>query len=178
MKRTLVLLLMAVVSLADVMAQIVSSDNSTTEYFIVNGNLSDHFDGKSLVGETISAYTYDEQYHFHLIYTSSCNITDPAVAAATKAAIAKVKSSSTSSGDAVSVTSSNGSAFVVVDNSNSSVPSSKVCVVDGKVVSEEELKDVNPSSIQSMEILKNESPTFKKYAKDDTNVVVIITTKK
>ncbi|MBQ0053968.1 MAG: hypothetical protein KBS89_05915 [Bacteroidales bacterium] len=54
-----------------------------------------------------------------------------------------------------------------------------VYVVDGKVISADEFMTIFPSQIKSMTIVKSkDNPNFKKYAKANTEVVMMITTRK
>lgn len=188
MKRTFLLVLFAALSVASVMAQgnkgtvstVVMSSAPSADHFIINGNLCEQFDGKVLVGETITSYTFIDQYHIHIITTSSCNPADPSVAAATKASVAKVTTLHAGDNtDGVTVTSASGEGinFTVIDKNESADADSKVCVVDGKVVSYDALKAISPSKIESMEVIKS-GPSFKKYAKAGTSVVLLITTRK
>ncbi len=53
-----------------------------------------------------------------------------------------------------------------------------VFVVDGKVVSPTVFKSMDVNSVESMEIVRDKSDEFKKFAKENTSTVMIITTKK
>ena len=53
-----------------------------------------------------------------------------------------------------------------------------VYVIDGKVKSKEEFMSTPPSNIESMSIIKSkDDPDFKKYAKTNTEAVIMISTK-
>lgn len=54
-----------------------------------------------------------------------------------------------------------------------------VYVVDGKVMSSDDFLSISPSTIESMKVIKlKDDPDFKKYSKEKTEMVMMITTKK
>ena len=54
-----------------------------------------------------------------------------------------------------------------------------VYVIDGKVTSSEKFKSMPSSNIESVSIIKfKDDPEFKKYAKANTEAVIMLSTKK
>ena len=55
----------------------------------------------------------------------------------------------------------------------------RVHVVDGKVITADDFMVISPSKIESIKIVKSkDNPDFQKYAKANSEVVMMITTRK
>jgi hypothetical protein len=66
---------------------------------------------------------------------------------------------------------------IVQENTNKKMPESTLIMVDGKSITQKEMADINPNTIESINVLKGES-AIKKYGDKGTNGVVEITLKK
>ena len=125
------------------------------------------FDGSQLVNKTIASYQVDSELGFHIIFTSE--YTKEKNVYQTKV-----------------VTKEDGITVVSYDKKGNTVASTNIVthpetvhVVDGKVITADEFMAISPSKIESMTIVKSkDNPDFQKYAKANTEVVMMITTKK
>ena len=133
----------------------------TTNRYAIDGSVIDSFDGSQLVGKTVRAYEINilngkkEVIRLHNISTTE----------ASHAGEVRVIGTGVMNND---------DAKIIIRESQSG---DAVFVVDGKVISAEELHMISPSEIISMEIIKdNASEIKKKYTdKKDAGVVIITT---
>lgn len=125
------------------------------------------FDGSQLMNKTIASYQVDAEMGLHIIFTS--DYTKDKKIYQTKVV---------TKGDDVSVVSYDSKGNTVASTNIVTHPET-VYVVDGNVISADEFMTIFPSKIESIKIVKSkENPDFKKYAKANTEVVMMITTKK
>lgn len=125
------------------------------------------FDGSQLMNKTIASYQVDTEMGLHIIFTS--DYTKNKKIYQTKVVTI---------GDDVSVVSYDSKGNTVASTNIVTHPET-IYVVDGKAISADEFMTINPSQIESMTIVKSkDNPNFKKYAKANTEVVMMITTKK
>jgi hypothetical protein len=66
---------------------------------------------------------------------------------------------------------------IVQENTNKKMPDNTLIIVDGKSITPKEMADINPNTIESVNVLKGES-AIKKYGDKGINGVVEITLKK
>jgi beta-lactamase regulating signal transducer with metallopeptidase domain len=66
---------------------------------------------------------------------------------------------------------------VVITNKQSSIPDNVLYLIDGKTSTKEELKNIDPSQIESISVIKDKEEA-KKYSKEDHDGIIVITTKK
>lgn len=169
MKRTILLLLVAVLSVAAMYAQ-----NSDKTRYVIDGKQVENFDGSQLNGKTIVNYTIDPKHNIHIIITSDMVGVD--------ADVKVLSSSRTFMADsltqpyveayakAVNVSDSAKVETEVIQNKENEI----VYVVNGKIVPYSEIKNMPSSKIVSIAVVKNkQNPEFQKvseylkYAKDD-----------
>lgn len=125
------------------------------------------FDGSQLMNKTIASYQVDPELGLHIIFTS--DYTKEKEVYQTKV-----------------VTKEDGIMVVSYDKKGNTVASTNIVthpetvhVVDGKVITADEFMAIFPSKIESIKIVKSkDNPDFQKYAKANTEVVMMITTKK
>lgn len=134
-----------------------SAQEKTT--YIIDGQKVEHFDGSQLSGKLITSYTVDAKTNTHTIST--------------------YKRSVQKDGDKIRIVGSG----KVSDLNQAQTFRFKggddevVCVVDGKVVPQAEVQTMDASTISEVEVIKNQdSPIFKKYAKEGTLGVILFTT--
>lgn len=159
MKRTIITLLIAVVSFAELSAQ--STFKKPT--YVIDGQKVENFDGSQLVGKKITAYHIVAESNVHVIMTSEFNDGKP---------VGSIKVYSTDEGTKIQ------SFSEPKTYSTKLKPGEMVTVVDGKVIANDEFMKMSSSQIKSMEVIKDkDNAAFKKYAKEGTVVVLIATTK-
>lgn len=183
MKRTILLLLVAVLSVAAMRAQ-----NSV---YVIDGKRVENFDGSQLKGKTIVNYTIDPKHNTHIIITSDM--------AGANADVKVLSSSRTLTADSLSQPSVVDKAKTINAPDSAKVKTdiilSKenqiVYVVNGKIIPYSEIKNMPSSKIVSIAVVKNkQDPEFQKlseylkYAKDaikygkfDPKCIIKITTK-
>lgn len=135
--------------------------------YYINGQRVENFDGSQLVGKTISHYQIKQEKNIHMILTSDF----------TKGR--KVSDVIILSDDKVEKSTDSG-ASVRADKEE------QVYVIDGQVVTCDKVKELPPSQIASMEIIKDKThPDFVKYAREaqqslqvQAKYILKITTKK
>lgn len=169
MKRTILFLLFAVLSVANMCAQ-----NSQKVLYVIDGKHIENFDGSQLKGKTIISYVISHPgrvYDIHDIRTTEYSkgavndsvktiVTDsfsqPYVEAYAKASDASTKT--------VQVT---GKEIIYV--------------VDTKIVSQSEIEKMSPSQIDSMTIIKDKTNSdyikYSKEARSEPTGIIIIKTK-
>lgn len=168
MKRIITTVIMAMVlsmGIASAQAKLKISDVIyVIDHKIVASSL---FDGSQLMNKTIASYQVDTEMGLHIIFTS--DYTKNKKIYQTKVVTI---------GDDVSVVSYDSKGNTVASTNIVTHPET-IYVVDGKAISADEFMTINPSQIESMTIVKSkDNPNFKKYAKANTEVVMMITTKK
>ena len=164
MKKVIMLLLTAVLSVAIVSAQ----EMRETSYYI-DGQIVEKFDGTQLKGKTILNYTIDQETNTHKITTSeivSQNLENVKVL------------SSTSKIDGLGGQLNTAEAIIA---SKKDV----AYVIDGKPVSFNDMKSLSSSSIKSVKVVKDkDNPDFKKYSEEykkktkiEPKFIILISTK-
>ncbi|MCQ2215400.1 MAG: hypothetical protein MJZ31_05720 [Bacteroidales bacterium] len=173
MKQIILIVLIAVFTAVNLMAQ-----NSRKAIHIIDGAYVENFDGSQLAGKTIKSYSVDEETGVHIVFTSDykksleeAGVEIKTILDKTRAITAEPTVFSTKSADIL---------VVNVDGKNGKMDDeSTVFIVDGKVVSAVEFKNIDVKGIMSIDVIKHkEDEKFKKFAKENTSTVMIITTKK
>ena len=193
MKRIILSTLFALVGIVAMQAFEMKAD--TVRIYIVDGKVVKHFDGSALAGKTIKDYNvkvvknkktkkYDE---VHTITTKKINrITEPVVldtvfwkndpkADSTRQGFKYLKEKSAAMKEAAKEMKKNAEKIRVMMKDY--IPK-VVYVVGDKVVSESDIRKVNPHAIKSITIYKAGSKEAKEYTGDDKSSVVMVKTKK
>ena len=193
MKRIILSTLFALVGIVAMQAFEMKAD--TVRIYIVDGKVVKHFDGYALTGKTIKDYNvkvvknkktkkYDE---VHTITTKKINrITEPVVldtvfwkndlkADSIRRGFKYLKEKSAAMKEAAKEMKKNAEEIRVMMKDY--IPK-VVYVVGDKVVSESDIRKVNPHAIKSITIYKAGSKEAKEYTGDDKSSVVMVKTKK
>lgn len=193
MKRIILSTLFALVGIVAMQAFEMKAD--TVRIYIVDGKVVKHFDGSALAGKTIKDYNvkvvknkktkkYDE---VHTITTKKINrITEPVVldtvfwkndlkADSIRQRFKYLKEKSAAMKEAAKEMKKNAEEIRVMMKDY--IPK-VVYVVGDKVVSESDIRKVNPHAIKSITIYKAGSKEAKEYTGDDKSSVVMVKTKK
>jgi uncharacterized protein (DUF885 family) len=193
MKRIILSTLFALVGIVAMQAFEMKGD--TVRIYIVDGKVVKHFDGSALAGKTIKDYNvkvvknkktkkYDE---VHTITTKKINrITEPVVldtvfwkndpkADSIRQGFKYLKEKSAAMKEAAKEMKKNAEKIRVMMKDY--IPK-VVYVVGDKVVSESDIRKVNPHAIKSITIYKAGSKEAKEYTGDDKSSVVMVKTKK
>lgn len=193
MKRIILSTLFALVGIVAMQAFEMKAD--TVRIYIVDGKVVKHFDGSALAGKTIKDYNvkvvknkktkkYDE---VHTITTKKINrITEPVVldtvfwkndlkADSIRRGFKYLKEKSAAMKEAAKEMKKNAEKIRVMMKDY--IPK-VVYVVGDKVVSESDIRKVNPHAIKSITIYKAGSKEAKEYTGDDKSSVVMVKTKK
>lgn len=193
MKRRILSTLFALVGIVAMQAFEMKAD--TVRIYIVDGKVVKHFDGSALAGKTIKDYNvkvvknkktkkYDE---VHTITTKKINrITEPVVldtvfwkndlkADSIRQGFKYLKEKSAAMKEAAKEMKKNAEEIRVMMKDY--IPK-VVYVVGDKVVSESDIRKVNPHAIKSITIYKAGSKEAKEYTGDDKSSVVMVKTKK
>jgi uncharacterized protein (DUF885 family) len=193
MKRIILSTLFALVGIVAMQAFEMKGD--TVRIYIVDGKVVKHFDGSALAGKTINDYNvkvvknkktkkYDE---VHTITTKKINrITEPVVldtvfwkndlkADSIRQGFKYLKEKSAAMKEAAKEMKKNAEEIRVMMKDY--IPK-VVYVVGDKVVSESDIRKVNPHAIKSITIYKAGSKEAKEYTGDDKSSVVMVKTKK
>ena len=193
MKRIILSTLFALVGIMAMQAFEMKAD--TVRIYIVDGKVVKHFDGSALAGKTIKDYNvkvvknkktkkYDE---VHTITTKKINrITEPVVldtvfwkndlkADSIRHGFKYLKEKSAAMKEAAKEMKKNAEEIRVMMKDY--IPK-VVYVVGDKVVSESDIRKVNPHAIKSITIYKAGSKEAKEYTGDDKSSVVMVKTKK
>lgn len=193
MKRIILSTLFALVGIVAMQAFEMKAD--TVRIYIVDGKVVKHFDGSALAGKTIKDYNvkvvknkktkkYDE---VHTITTKKINrITEPVVldtvfwkkdlkADSIRQGFKYLKEKSAAMKEAAKEMKKNAEEIRVMMKDY--IPK-VVYVVGDKVVSESDIRKVNPHAIKSITIYKAGSKEAKEYTGDDKSSVVMVKTKK
>jgi len=164
MKRTILLLLVAVLSVATMSAQ-----ETRKATYVIDGKVVADFDGSQLKGATIVSYTIEPETNIHAIFTSKYDTGGQKIGGV------KIL---TSTEDGKEVTSGETTSESIKIKSTEEV----VYVLDGKVVPFSDIKDMPSSKIASMEVIKDkENLKYIKYANEakvfNPKAIIKITTK-
>lgn len=193
MKRIILSTLFALVGIVAMQAFEMKAD--TVRIYIVDGKVVTHFDGSALTGKTIKDYNvkvvknkktkkYDE---VHTITTKKINrITEPVVldtvfwkndpkADSIRQGFKYLKEKSAAMKEAAKEMKKNAEEIRVMMKDY--IPK-VIYVVGDKVVSESDIRKVNPHAIKSITIYKAGSKEAKEYTGDDKSSVVMVKTKK
>lgn len=193
MKRIILSTLFALVGIVAMQAFEMKAD--TVRIYIVDGKVVKHFDGSALAGKTIKDYNvkvvknkktkkYEE---VHTITTKKINrITEPVVldtvfwkndlkADSIRQGFKYLKEKSAAMKEAAKEMKKNAEEIRVMMKDY--IPK-VVYVVGDKVVSESDIRKVNPHAIKSITIYKAGSKEAKEYTGDDKSSVVMVKTKK
>ena len=149
MKRTVLFLAIAIISVASLAAE-----NVKAPTYIINGKKVENFDGSQLKGKTIANYyTIGEGTNVHVI------LTDDYVASKGGVKKVSVVQSVRPLKDGESITSS-------VDASHY-LSGEAVFVLDGKLISVSEFTSLKPSALSTVKVIKDKNNAdFKKYAEE------------
>lgn len=151
MKKSILFLLFAVFSVANVCAQ-----ETKKIIYVVDGNKVENFDGSQLIGKTIVNYTINEKGDVHAIFTSDYEV---------------------ESGKIGKVMIVSGTGTVIADEGvdpNEEVirvrggkSEDLLCIIDGKIVPQSEMQKLSPSQIDSIKLIKDKTdPDYIKYSKE------------
>lgn len=147
---TLITLLLSVINLS---AQEVKAT------YIIDGQKVEIFDGSQLTGKTITSFTVSG--NVNVVFTTDYNGQTP------------------NSVKVITSTNPNKDVTVEANGVISVNECTIVYVIDGKVTSSEKFKSMPSSNIESVSIIKfKDDPEFKKYAKANTEAVIMLSTKK
>ncbi len=168
MKKNILLLLVAVLSVATMAAQ-----ETRKTIYVIDGKQVENFDGSQLVGKTVINYYIDSEHNLHSIITSELTGRED---------VKSVKVLSTSK---VLKTDNPVNTSISTDIIRAEADEI-VYVLDGKIVPSSEIQSMPSSKIDSMTVIKDkDNPTFQKiseeYKKTYKTVpkcVIIIATKK
>ena len=154
MKRIITTLFIAVL----LSATSLSAQNVVPTY-VIDGQKIENFDGSQLLGKTIVSYAISKEKNIHYVFTTDNkgNNTSPY----------KVETLETD-------------VIATAENEVGSIDKKEIVyVIDGKVASPEQFKSITTPNIEYIRILKSKNGSdFKKYATANTEVVMMITTKK
>lgn len=162
MKRMIVLVWAIWLSVSYLAAQ----QTTSKPVYYINGQRVENFDGSQLVGKTISYYKIENERNLHVILTAD---------------FTKGKEAT----DVIVLSDDKG-------NGTDSQPSARadkeehIYVIDGQVVTGDKVKELPPSQIASIEVIKDKThPDFVKYAREAqqslhvrAKYILLITTKK
>ena len=168
MKRTILCLLVAALSVAFVHAQ-----ETKKTIYVIDGKQVENFDGSQLVGKTIINYSINSSHNLHSIITSD-------LTGGKEVKSVKVLSTTKVSRPDQSVTS--GVTTDVIRAEAGEI----VYVLDGKIVTYSEIQSMPSSKIDSLTVIKDkENSTFQKISeeymktyKTAPKCAILITTKK
>ena len=168
MKKSILLLLIAVTSFASIHAQ-----ETRKAIYVIDGKQVENFDGSQLKGKTIVNYSIDPEHNLHSIITSDMTGGKE---------VKSVKILSTTKVDRSDAPVTSGVTTEVIRAESDEI----IYVLDGKNVPYSEIQSMSSSKIESMTVIKaKDNPTFKKFAdecmkthKKVPTCVIIITTKK
>ena len=168
MKRTILCLLVAALSVAPVHAQ-----ETKKPIYVIDGRQVENFDGTQLVGKTIINYSIDAAHNLHSIITSD-------LTGGKEVRSVKVLSTTKVGRPDHSVTS--GVTTDVIRAEADEI----IYVLDGEIVPYSEIQSMSSSKIDSITVIKDKgNPAFRKFAdrykttnKTNPACVILITTKK
>ena len=163
MKKSILLLLLAVISFASIHAQ-----ETRKAIYVIDGKQVENFDGSQLNGKTI-----DPEHNLHSIITSDMTGGKE---------VKSVKILSTTKVDRSDAPVATGVTTEVIRAESDEI----IYVLDGKNVPYPEIHSMSSSKIESMTVIKDkDNPIFKKFAdeymktyKKAPTCVIIVTTKK
>ena len=144
MKKTILLLLVAVLSVATIGAQ-----ETKKAVYVIDGKHVKNFDGSQLEGKTIISWTITPEHNLHSIITSDM----------------------TSGKDVKSVKILTTEKVLQSDEPVTDIIRADageiVYVLDGKIVPYSKIQSISSSKIDSMKVVKDkENPVFQKFAKE------------
>ena len=149
MKKTILLLLVAVFSVATIGAQ-----ETKKAVYVIDGKHVKNFDGSQLEGKTIISWTITPEHNLHSIITSDMT---------SEKEVKSVKVLSTSKTIPSDESSSTGVSTDVVHAAEEEI----VYVLDGKIVPYSIIQSIPSSKIDSMKVIKDKNnPDFQKFAKE------------
>lgn len=168
MKRKILLLLVAVFTVASIGAQ-----ETRKAIYVIDGKQVEKFDGSQLVGKTIINYSIDPEHNLHSIITSDLTGRED-VKSVKVLSTSKVIKSSESAKKRITTDVIHAEADEIV------------YVLDGKIVPYSEIQSLSSSKIDSMTVIKDKdnstfqkiSEEYKKKTKASIKCVILITTKK
>ncbi len=168
MKKKILLLLVAVLSVATMGAQ-----ETRKAIYVIDGKQVENFDGSQLVGKTIINYSIDSAHNLHSIITSE-------LTGGKEVKSVKVLSASKTIKSDESVKSG-----VSTDIFN--VKADEIAfVLDGKIVPYTEIRSLSSSNIESVTVIKNtKDKNFQKFSKEYMKIyktvpkhIILISSKK
>lgn len=168
MKKTILLLLVAVFSVATIGAQ-----ETKKAVYVIDGKQVENFDGSQLAGKTIVNYSIDPEHNLHSIITSD-------MTGGKEVKSVKVLSTSKAISSDESVTP--GFTTNVIRTESDEI----IYVLNGRIVPYSEILSMSTSKLDSITVIKDkENHDFKKFADEYIKTsqkaptcVILITTKK
>ena len=168
MKKKILLLLVAVLSVATMGAQ-----ETRKAIYVIDGKQIENFDGSQLVGKTIVNYSIDHAHNLHSIITSELTGGKEVKSVKVLSASKTIKSD-----EPVNTGVSTDIIHVKADEI--------AFVLDGKIVPYTEIQPLSSSNIESMTVIKNtQDKNFQKFSKEYMKIyktipkqIILITTKK
>lgn len=168
MKKSILFLLVAVISVASIHAQ-----ETRKAIYVIDGKQVEKFDGSQLKGKTIVNYSIDPEHNLHSIITSDMTGGKE---------VKSVKVLSTTKVDRSDASVTSGVTTDVIRAESGEI----IYVLDGKIVPYSKIHSMSSSKIESMTVVKDkDNPIFKKLADEYTKTykkvptcVILITSKK
>jgi len=168
MKKKILLLLVAVISVATMDAQ-----EMRKAIYVIDGKQVENFDGSQLVGKTIINYSIDSEHNLHSIITSDLTGRED---------VKSVKVLSTSKVIKADESVNTGVSTDIIRAKADEI----VYVLDGKITPYSEIQSMSSSRIDSMTVIKDkDNPTFKKISEEYKKTykivpkcIILITSKK
>ena len=147
MKRTVLFLAIAIISVASLAAE-----NVKAPTYIINGKKVENFDGSQLKGKTIANYTIDEGTNVHVILTVDYVAGKAVKKVSVFQSVRPLK-------EGESITSS--------EDASHYLSGEAVFVLDGKLVSVSKFTSLKPSALSTVKVIKDKNNAdFKKYAEE------------
>lgn len=168
MKRTILFLLFAVLSVANMCAQ-----NSQKVLYVIDGKHIENFDGSQLKGKTIISYVISHPgriYDIHDIRTTEYS------KEAVNDSVKTIVTDSFSQPYVEAYAKASGASIKTVQ----AEAKETLYVVDGKIVPQSEIQKLSPSQIDSIKVIKDKKDhDYIKYAKEagnePTNIMIFKT---
>lgn len=158
MKKTILFLLFAVLSVANVCAQ-----NSQNVLYVIDGKHVENFDGSQLKGKTIISYVISHPgriYDIHDIRTTEYS------KGAVNDSVKTIVTDSFSQPYVEAYAKASGASIKTVQ----AEAKETLYVVDGKIVPQSEIQKLSPSKIDSIKVIKDKKDhDYIKYAKEAGN---------
>ena len=147
MKRTVLFLAIAIISVASLAAE-----NVKAPTYIINGRKVENFDGSQLKGKTIANYTIDEGTNVHVILTVDYVAGKAVKKVSVFQSVRPLKE---------------GESITLSEDASHYLSGEAVFVLDGKLVSVSKFTSLKPSALSTVKVIKDKNNAdFKKYAEE------------